>query len=210
MLLLALASLGLGLTAGSAYAATPLASLTAIVNPPPQNSLLSLCVTSHSLDPNGTCLTVGPTRGPSLAYNCEARGSFDTQAGASNFPFYFLGGTGSCIDTAGNAYGLTFSAADRYELGSPCGPVGIDQAVVPTTVAETLTLTPSAGQSFQLVQTWTGGGGYPAYAAVIGDPTAPSGAVTAVAAGAPTGSPCTPPYHVSRPLQFTLSFAPGG
>jgi len=56
---LALAALGVLATTGQAEAATPLASLTAIVNPPPQNSLLSLCVTSHTLDPNGTCLTVG-------------------------------------------------------------------------------------------------------------------------------------------------------
>jgi hypothetical protein len=51
-------------TASSAEAATPLASLSVIVNQPPVNGLLSLCITSHSLDPGGTCIDVPPGQLP--------------------------------------------------------------------------------------------------------------------------------------------------
>jgi hypothetical protein len=59
-LALSLAMAGLGMVlAASPAGADPLASVSVIVNRPPVTGLLSLCVTSQSLDPNGTCLSVG-------------------------------------------------------------------------------------------------------------------------------------------------------
>jgi len=64
-----LAGLVTMVVAGPAYAdGSPIAQVTATVNPPPQpNGLLSLCITSRSLDPSGTCITIPPaplTTGP--------------------------------------------------------------------------------------------------------------------------------------------------
>ncbi|GEM_PF-6240043 len=42
----------------SASAATPLVGLNVIVNRPPVNGLLSVCISSRSLDPKGTCVEV--------------------------------------------------------------------------------------------------------------------------------------------------------
>ena len=48
----------------TAYAdGNPLAQVTATVNQPPQPGLLSLCITSRSLDPNGTCINIPPSAG---------------------------------------------------------------------------------------------------------------------------------------------------
>jgi hypothetical protein len=58
-LLFAAAAAGAVLSSAPADAATPLAGASAVINRPPVDSLLSLCVTSHTLDPNGTCLTAG-------------------------------------------------------------------------------------------------------------------------------------------------------
>ena len=52
------AGLGAIMTAPPAHAATPLATVSVIVNQPPVDSLLSLCITSHSLLPNGACIDV--------------------------------------------------------------------------------------------------------------------------------------------------------
>jgi len=53
------AGVGTALTAAPAHAeGTPIIQQSAIVNPPPQGSLLSLCLTSHSLLPNGTCIVI--------------------------------------------------------------------------------------------------------------------------------------------------------
>src|SRR4051794_1097669 len=56
---------GMVMVPGPAYAdGSPLAQLTATVNPPPQpNGLISLCITSHSLDPSGTCINLPPGSG---------------------------------------------------------------------------------------------------------------------------------------------------
>src|SRR5438270_2403683 len=50
----------------AAYA-DPLAQVTATVNPPPQPGLLSLCITSRSLDPSGTCINIPPSAGGATA-----------------------------------------------------------------------------------------------------------------------------------------------
>ena len=53
------AAVGTVMTAAPAHAVgTPIAQVTAIVNPPPQPTLLSLCLTSRSLDPAGTCIVI--------------------------------------------------------------------------------------------------------------------------------------------------------
>jgi hypothetical protein len=56
----AVAALGTVLITSPADA-TPLASASVIVNRPPVDSLLSLCITSHSLNPSGTCVGLPPT-----------------------------------------------------------------------------------------------------------------------------------------------------
>jgi hypothetical protein len=58
VLVLVLASTAAIMAPSSADAATPLAGLDVIVNRPPVDGLLRLCVTSRSLDPNGTCVEV--------------------------------------------------------------------------------------------------------------------------------------------------------
>lgn len=63
-LMCAVLGLGTVLTAAPAGAATPLASATVIVNQPPVDGLLSLCVTSQTLDPSGTCLALPAHSGP--------------------------------------------------------------------------------------------------------------------------------------------------
>lgn len=75
-----------------AYAdSPPLAQGTATVNPPPQpNGLLNLCVTSHSLDPSGTCITVPPTSGaPSVPG--QTYGTATARAGVPVVSFQFQG-----------------------------------------------------------------------------------------------------------------------
>ena len=54
------AVVGTAATAAPAHAeGTPIASVSVIVNPPPQPAgLLSLCITSRSLDPGGTCINI--------------------------------------------------------------------------------------------------------------------------------------------------------
>ena len=51
------AGLGTVMTAAPAHA-DPLASVSVIVEKPPVTGLLSLCITSHALLPNGTCLVI--------------------------------------------------------------------------------------------------------------------------------------------------------
>jgi len=53
------AAAGTVLTAAPAHADTPpLVQATVQVLPSPVNSLASVCITSRSLDPNGTCLVI--------------------------------------------------------------------------------------------------------------------------------------------------------
>jgi hypothetical protein len=51
------AGLGTLMTAAPAHA-DPLASVSVIIEKPPVSGLLSLCITSQTLDPGGTCIHV--------------------------------------------------------------------------------------------------------------------------------------------------------
>jgi hypothetical protein len=128
-LLLALASLGIVLTAGSAYAGTPLASLTAIVNPPPQNSLLSLCVTSHSLDPNGTCLTVPPANAGGITPGASA-GQVTVTVSGSRYSAGYLS-VGPWKFTGAFVIGTQAFVGEVDSRGSGTGPEPGSQHITP-------------------------------------------------------------------------------
>ena len=101
-LALCLATTGLGMVlAASPAGADPLASVSVIVNRPPVTGLLSLCVTSQSLDPNGTCLNVGSLP-PSLS-----TGSLVS------------GGTAGAITSTGGVFGpaIFFQYVGQITLG---------------------------------------------------------------------------------------------
>ena len=106
-----------GVGAGTVLAATPadadpLASASAVVNKPPVDSLLSLCVTSQTLDPSGTCLRIGSSS-PGVAT------SSGTATMSSSFRF---GGEGFAFDGQITIAGQTFTgtATGSNSSGPSC------------------------------------------------------------------------------------------
>ena len=140
---------GVGMTVAvpaSAYAAgPPLAQVTAIVNPPPQPGLLSLCITSHSLDPNGTCINIPPTAGsPGLTYGtatAESGGRFGPGAGFQFQGQITIGGQ-TFVGTASGGVGFAGVQVPPFTLSgtSPNGSLtatcsgvfeGVGEGVLP-------------------------------------------------------------------------------
>ena len=101
---------------------TPIAQLTATVNPPPQpNGLLRLCVTSRSLDPNGTCINIPPSSDvpatPGGSYG-KATASTNHWSGGSWFTFGFQGQ----ITISGQTFTGVASGGGSFDAGGNVGP----------------------------------------------------------------------------------------
>ena len=88
--MVALASAGMVLTTSPAAGADPLASATVIINRPPVDSLLSVCITSHTLDPSGTCLRIGSLQ-PAVTGTMTGTVQFDYFGGVANVALAFAG-----------------------------------------------------------------------------------------------------------------------
>lgn len=134
--------LGMVVVSAPAFAdGPPIAQLTAIVNPPPQpNGVLNLCVTSRSLDPNGTCINIPPSGGapasPLLSYG---------QASASIQGPYFIFGFDGQITIGGHRFIGFASGSGAF--------VGVNNAPSPEVSPFTLSGTSPTGS---LTATCTG------------------------------------------------------
>jgi hypothetical protein len=120
------AVIGAVVVSAPAYAdGNPLVQGTAIVNPPPQPGLLSLCVTSRSLLPNGTCIHIPPSAG-----TVSAGGTFGT-ATAVTFNGSFGSGVSFRFQGQITIGGRTFAGVASGGSG------GLGPAVSPFTLSGT-------------------------------------------------------------------------
>jgi hypothetical protein len=110
-------AVGMGLTPSPAMA-TPLASVSVIVERPPVNGLLRLCITSQSLDPNGTCIELPPSAG---GLPSGGTAGAITSTGEGTIHFYYsglitLGGQTFHGNASGIALFLSTSAVPPFQL----------------------------------------------------------------------------------------------
>lgn len=98
-----IAAFGMALSGTAADAATPLAGVNVILNRPPVDSLLRLCITSQTLDPKGTCLGSPPS--PAVTGSMSGALAFNelSEAGVGLF-FSGLGGPSLGTGFAGFPY----------------------------------------------------------------------------------------------------------
>jgi hypothetical protein len=191
-----LSALGLVVVAAApAGAAAPLTSAGVIVNPPSQASLLSLCITSQTLLPNGTCIDVPPATG-GIAGSPSASGgtaSATLFTGFQSIDFDFTG----VITLGGRTFhGVAFGTA--YPGGLTAAALVTDVAVPNfqlTGIDSTDTLTATCSGHWRSVDVSLEAGGAISQLACNGSVNGgPSGSVTLTSTYALTSASSGPIY----------------